>query len=94
MIDLDLSAEAGRDGGLRHVADVVRDVLDGVARRRGDVVEHMPNHPRMEWLFSCVEGMPPGRQKTLILQSRSPEVAFLDDGEADVMLDALGIRMA
>ena len=57
-------------------------------------VDRLPNDPRMDWLFSVVEGLPDARKKRLILQARSPEVGFLDDGQTDVMLDALGIRGA
>lgn len=94
MMESNVIADAGRDHGLRRIGDIARGVVEHLAHRRGGAVERLPNHPRMEWMFSCVEGMPPARQKTLILQSRSPEVAFLDDSEVDVMLDALGIQEA
>ena len=55
-------------------------------------VERVPNDPRQEFLFDCCDGLPPARQKRLILRARSPEVQFLDDVDAEVLIDALGIR--
>jgi hypothetical protein len=94
VMERNVMADSGRGGGLRHIGDIVGVVLEEVCLRRGDALERLPNHPRMEWMFSCVEGMEPSRQKTLILQARSPEVAFLEDVEVDIMLDALGIKAA
>ncbi len=58
------------------------------------VIERLPNDARVEWLFDAVHRLEPSKAKRLILQARNPEVAFLDDGQADLMLDALGIREA
>ena len=55
-------------------------------------VERVPNDPRTEFLFDCCDGLPPARQKRIILRARSPEVQFLDAADADVLIDALGLR--
>ena len=55
-------------------------------------VERVPNDPRHEFLFDACDGLPPARQKRLILRARSPEVQFLDAADAEVLLDALGLR--
>lgn len=55
-------------------------------------VERVPNDPRFEFLADCLDGLPAARQKRLILRARSPEVAFIDDATAGVLMDALGLR--
>ncbi len=55
-------------------------------------VERVPNDPRQEFLFDCCDGLPPARQKRLIVRARSPEVQFLDAADAEVLIDALGLR--
>ena len=55
-------------------------------------VERVPNDPRQEFLFDCCDGLPPARQKRLILRARLPEVGFIDAADADVLIDALGLR--
>ena len=56
--------------------------------------EPVPNDPRQEFLFDCCDGLPPARQKRLILRARSPEVEFIDDATAVVLIDALGLGSA
>ncbi len=55
-------------------------------------VGRVPNDPRQEFMLDCCVGLPLARQKRLILRARSPEVQFLDDADADVLIDALGLR--
>ncbi len=55
-------------------------------------VERVPNEPRQEFMFDCCDGLPPARQKRLILRARSPEVQFLNFATAEILLDALGLR--
>ena len=55
-------------------------------------VERVPNDPRQEFMFDCCDRLPPARQKRLILRAHSPEVQFLDSADADVLIDALGLR--
>lgn len=57
-------------------------------------VELVPNNPKHEFLFDVCDGLPPARQKRLILRARSPEAGFLDDAAAEILLDALGLREA
>ena len=57
-------------------------------------VERVPNDPRSEFMFDVCDGLPPARQKRLILRARSPEVGFIDDATATILLDALGLREA
>lgn len=57
-------------------------------------VARVPNNPRVEWLFDCLQDMPSARQKRLVMQARSPEVAFLDDVDAEIVLNSLGLRDA
>ena len=54
-------------------------------------VEHIPNDARQEFLFDCCDGLPPARQKRLIVRARSPEIAFIDGATAEVLIAALGL---
>lgn len=55
-------------------------------------VERVPNDPRQEFMFDICDGLPPARQKRLILRASSPEVKFLDVADADVLINALGLQ--
>ena len=57
-------------------------------------VERVPNNPREEFMFDICEGLPPARQKRLILRAGYPEVNFIDQATATILLDALGIQEA
>ena len=57
-------------------------------------VERVPNDPRQEFLFDVCEGLPPARQKRLILRALDPGVGLIDDATAAILLDALGIQDA
>ena len=54
----------------------------------------LPNDPKMEFLFACLDGHPNASKKRLILLARSPEVAFLDDSTAQILRSALGLEAA
>lgn len=56
--------------------------------------ERVPNNARMEWLFDCLQDMPPARQKRLVLMARTAEVGFLDEVDAEIVLNSLGLREA
>ncbi len=57
-------------------------------------VRPIPNDPRLEFLFDVCDGLPRARQKRLILRARSPEVRFLGDTDAELLIDALGLKEA
>jgi hypothetical protein len=57
-------------------------------------VELVPNNPQQEFLFDCCQGLPPSRQKRLIMRARSQEVGFLGDQDTEILIDALGLRSA
>ncbi len=57
-------------------------------------VEPVPNDARLEFLFDICDGMPRARQKRLILRARSPEVRFLADMDAEILIDVLGLKEA
>ena len=57
-------------------------------------VEPVPNDPRQEMMFDILTGLPPARQKRIILRARDPHVGFITDGDADVLMSALGIEEA
>ena len=57
-------------------------------------VEPVPNDPRVEFMFDVLDGLPPARQKRVILRARSPEVAFIEDQDAEVLLSALRLNEA
>lgn len=59
-----------------------------------ETLEKVPNDAKLEWLFMCCDGLPPARAKRLILLSRSPEVAFVDDWTAQLAIDALNLGEA
>ena len=54
-------------------------------------VERVPNNPRHEMMFDILTGLPPARQKRLILRARDTRVGFITDGDADVLMSALGL---
>ncbi len=54
----------------------------------------IPNDPRLEFLFDVCDGLPRARQKRLILRARLPEVWFLGDTDAEILIDALGPKEA
>ena len=54
----------------------------------------VPNDPRMEFMFGALDGLPPARQKRLILEARQPHVGILSDELAATMIDALGLKGA
>lgn len=55
-------------------------------------VETLPNDPRHEFLFVACDGLPPARQKRLLMLARTAEVALIDDVDARVLCDALGLK--
>ncbi len=57
-------------------------------------VEPVPNDSRLEFLFDVCDGLPRARQKRLILRARSPEVRFLGDTDAKILIDVLGLKEA
>ena len=57
-------------------------------------VEPVPNDARVEFLFDVCDGLPRARQKRLIIRARSPEVRFLGDTDAEILIDALGLKEA
>jgi hypothetical protein len=57
-------------------------------------IEPAVNDPRLEFIFDLAEGLPPARQKRLVMRARDPEVGLLDDQQAEIALDALGLRAA
>lgn len=57
-------------------------------------VETLPNDPRHEFIFIACDGLPKARQKRLIMLARSPEVSLIDDADARVISDALGLKDA
>ena len=54
-------------------------------------IKTVPNDPRMEWLFRALDGHPNVTKKRLLLEARSPEVGFIDDRTATILIDALGL---
>ncbi len=58
------------------------------------IVEPVENDPRLEFLFDVCDGLPRARQKRLILRARSPEIRFLEDPEAEILIDVLGLKEA
>jgi hypothetical protein len=54
----------------------------------------VPNEPRVEFMYSVVEGLPPARQKRLIVQAALSEVGFLTPYEAQRLLSSLGLEAA
>ena len=45
-------------------------------------------------MFDVLTGLPPARQKRLILRARDPHVGFINDSEADILMSALGLKEA
>lgn len=64
-------------------------------------VTHLPirldpptNDERLEAVFEAVDGLPPARAKRLIMRWRDPAIGWIDDVQAEIALDALGLRAA
>lgn len=73
--------------------DVAREVVDNVVRLNPSI-EHIPNNPVHEFMFEVCEGQPPGRQKRLIMMARHPDVGAISDSDAEILIDALGLKEA
>lgn len=52
----------------------------------------LPNDPRLEWLYLCLDGHPNITKKRIITLAASPEVGFLDHQQATILIDALGLK--
>jgi hypothetical protein len=52
------------------------------------------NNPRHEFIFDVCDGLPVARQKRLVMRARSPEIGFIDDHDAETLIDALRLREA
>ena len=79
--------------GPRRLGDVARDVIDNVVRLNPSLGE-IPNNPVHEFMFEVCEGQPPGRQKRLIMMARHPGVGAISDTDAEILIDALGLKEA
>ena len=54
----------------------------------------LPNDPKMEFLFACLDGHPNVSKKRLLMLARSPEVGFIGDQQAQILISALGLEAA
>ena len=52
------------------------------------------DEPRMEFVRQLVAGLPPARQKRLIIMAALQDVAFLSRDEARALLQEMGLRSA
>lgn len=64
----------------------------GVVGRIGPRAGPVPNDPHQEFVLMCCEGVPPARQKLIIMTARRPEVGLIGDADAEILIDALGLR--
>jgi hypothetical protein len=58
----------------------------------GKTIGAVPNDARMEWLFRALDGHLNVVKKRLILEARTPEVGFLGDQQATILISALGLE--
>jgi hypothetical protein len=58
----------------------------------GATVGKLPNNPAMELLYLCLDGKPNATKKRIILLARQPDIAWIDDQTATVLIDALGLK--
>lgn len=56
--------------------------------------EPLSNDVAEEFLFDCTEGLPPSRQKRIILRARDPQLRLIDDATASRLISALGLGPA
>ena len=54
----------------------------------------LPDNDRLRWLYVALDGKPNAVKKRLILLARTPEVDFLDDRTAEILIHALGLEAA
>ena len=54
-------------------------------------LEQPTNDARQEFLFEVCDGLPPSRQKRLIVRAVMGEIGFVSSMDAEVVLDALGL---
>ena len=52
----------------------------------------LTNDPRHEFIFAVCEGLPPVRQKRLVMMARDPQLGLLTDTDAEILIDALGLK--
>ena len=79
--------------GPRRLGDVAREVVDNVVRLNPSLGQ-IPNNPVHEFVFAFCEGQPPARQKRLIMMARHPDVGAISDTDAEILIDALGLKEA
>ena len=60
----------------------------------GRTIKPVGNNPRHEFIFDVCDGLPLARQKRLVMRARLPEIGFIDDHDAETLLDALGLKRA
>lgn len=56
------------------------------------IIECPPNDPRVEFMYCVLEGLPPARQKRLIVMAALEPVGFLTIQQAHDMLGSLGLE--
>lgn len=54
-------------------------------------VAPLSNNPAMELLYLCLDGKDNVTKKRIILLARQPDIAWIDDQAATVLIDALGL---
>ena len=52
----------------------------------------LTNDPRHEFIFAACDGLPPARQKRLVMMARDPQLGLLTDTDAEILIDALGLK--
>lgn len=57
-------------------------------------IEPATNDARMEFMYEVVDGLPPARQKRLIVRAAMEEVNFITPLSARIMLESLNLRDA
>jgi len=55
-------------------------------------IKPVPNEPRIEAMFRFLHDMPLARQKLCIVEFASEEVSLITSTEADLLMDACGLR--
>lgn len=50
------------------------------------------NNPRIEFMYSILEGLPPARQKRLLVEAALSDIGFLTEQEAGEVMSSLGLN--
>lgn len=75
--------------GLEPLGAILPDAIESMTQPK-----RIPNDPKHEFMFEVCRGQSRSRQKRLIMLARHPDVAVIEDADAEILISALGLKEA